>query len=85
MSERIEIMDSMLLYDKMLKNTIDEINTLEGVEYASLVQSDVEKQISALLNQIYRDREVGNFRSGFRKCVCLNRLVERERGRIDAQ
>lgn len=75
--------NSLLLLDTLLAKSVDEINELEDVKYEVVFDTKLMKKINVLLNQIYEDRSVSNFKSAIRKTIFLQKMIARERRRLD--
>ena len=75
-----KVLNSILILDKCIAEVLDVVNELENTEYENIVCSVLGKRIEAMLNQIYKDRSVRNYRSAIRKCLFLKKYLEKEMG-----
>ena len=69
------VMNSIMLLDKCIAETVKIINALEAVEYENLFNSIAISRINIVLNQVYRDRVAKNYRSAIRKCIFLKKYI----------
>lgn len=80
-----KMFDSILVLDKLLNRAYRQIDLLEAIENEKLItegKPEILGRIDSMLEQIYRDRTAGNYKSAVRKCLFLKGYIQRElRGR----
>ena len=76
------VLNSVMLLDKRILKIVELINDLEDLEYESIINSNVIQRINLVLNQIYSDRNYKNYRSAIRKCIFLQKYIQKEMGSL---
>ncbi len=76
------VLNSVILLDKCILEIVNLINNLDDLEYESIMNSNVIQRINLVLNQIYNDRNYKNYRSAIRKCIFLQKYIQKEMGSL---
>jgi len=76
------VLNSEILLNKCILKIVDLINNLDDLEYESIMNSNVIQRINLVLNQIYSDRNYKNYRSAIRKCIFLQKYIQKEMGSL---
>ena len=76
------VLNSVILLDKCILKIVDLINNLDDLEYESIMNSNIIQRINLVLNQIYNDRNYKNYRSAIRKCIFLQKYIQKEMGSL---
>lgn len=74
------VLDSIMILDKCFSEVLKIVNELEDVKYENIVCSATGMRIEVMINQIYKDRSIKNYKSAIRKCIFLKKYLEKEMG-----
>lgn len=72
------VLNSIILLDKCILKTVELVNELEDFEYEKIMDSNVIQRINVVLEQIYEERNAQNYRSAIRKCIFLQKYIQKE-------